>query len=115
MLGLRSGVERVRDRYQVKVDKASQIKNDPNDWSREVEAPRYILDLLGRVVTVSTETVQIVADLPQLKFDASSNAARPPRPERAVAGDRVGGVARAECGITATRRDADTSDSGAQC
>ena len=47
MLGSRSGVEWVMERYQVKVDKASQIKNDPNDWSREVEDPRYILDLLG--------------------------------------------------------------------
>jgi predicted helicase len=69
LLGSRSGVEWVMDRYQVKVDKASQIKNDPNDWSREVEDPRYILDLLGRVVRVSVETVRIVAELPQLRLN----------------------------------------------
>ena len=66
MLGSRSGVEWVMERYQVKVDKASQIKNDPNDWSREVEDPRYILDLLARVVRVSVETVGIVRALPPL-------------------------------------------------
>jgi len=69
MLGSRSGVEWVMDRYQVKVDKASQIKNDPNDWSREVGDPRYILDLLARVVRVSVETVRIVGSLPDLTLD----------------------------------------------
>ncbi len=67
MLGSRAGVEWVMERYQVKVDKASQIKNDPNDWSREVEDPRYILDLLARVVRVSVETVGIVGGLPSLE------------------------------------------------
>ncbi len=66
-LGSRSGVEWVLDRYQVKIDKASQIKNDPNDWSREVEDPPYILDLLGRVVRVSVETIGIVSTLPPLR------------------------------------------------
>jgi predicted helicase len=54
------------ERYQVKVDKASQIRNDPNDWSREVGDPRYILDLLARIVTVSLETIAIVDSLPPL-------------------------------------------------
>ncbi|MGL5825693.1 MAG: hypothetical protein ACRCYU_12920, partial [Nocardioides sp.] len=31
----------------------SPLSGNPNDWSREVGDPRYILDLLGRVVTVS--------------------------------------------------------------
>jgi predicted helicase len=65
-LGSRSGVEWVMDRYQVKVGEASQIKNDPNDWSGEVEDLRYILDLLGRVVRVSVETVAVVNSLPPL-------------------------------------------------
>ena len=68
MLGSRSGVEWVMERYQVKVDKASQIKNDPNDRSREVGDPRYIQDLLGRVVRVSVETVGIVGALPSLRL-----------------------------------------------
>ena len=32
MLGSRSAVEWIIDRYQVKTDKASGIVNDPNDW-----------------------------------------------------------------------------------
>jgi predicted helicase len=40
--------------------------NDPNDWSRGVGNPRYILDLLARVVTVSVETMEITDALPTL-------------------------------------------------
>ena len=68
LLGSRSGIEWVMERYQVKSDKASGIVNDPNDWSREVGDPRYILDLLARVVTVSMETVRIVRSLPALSL-----------------------------------------------
>ncbi len=64
MLGSRSAIEWIMDRYQVRTDKASGIVNDPNDWSREVEDPRYIIDLLARIVTVSLETMQIVDNLP---------------------------------------------------
>lgn len=66
MLGSRSAVEWIIDRYQVKTEKASGIVNDPNDWSREVEDPRYIIDLLARIVTVSLETMKIVDALPAL-------------------------------------------------
>lgn len=38
----------------------------PNDWSREHEQPRYIIDLIGRIVTVSLETNRIVNELPEL-------------------------------------------------
>ncbi|MBS2938870.1 DEAD/DEAH box helicase [Nocardioides sp. J2M5] len=65
-LGARSAVEWVIDRYWVKTDKPSGIVNDPNDWSKEVGDPRYILDLLARVVTVSVETMKIVDALPAL-------------------------------------------------
>jgi len=65
-LGSRSAVEWILDRYQVKTDKASGIVNDPNDWSREVRDPRYIVDLLARIVTVSLETMAIVDALPAL-------------------------------------------------
>jgi predicted helicase len=67
-LGSRSAVEWVIDRYYVKTDKASGIVNDPNDWSREAGDPRYILDLLARVVTVSVETMRIVDGLPTLEI-----------------------------------------------
>lgn len=69
-LGSRSAIEWIRDRYYVKTDKASGIVNDPNDWSREVGDPRYILDLLARVVTVSVETMRIVDALPKLEVRA---------------------------------------------
>ncbi|MGW7263520.1 DEAD/DEAH box helicase [Streptomyces sp. NPDC054842] len=62
-LGARSAIEWIIDRYQVKVDKASEIINDPNDWSDD---PRYIIDLLKRIVTVSLETMRIVDSLPSL-------------------------------------------------
>jgi predicted helicase len=68
MLGSRSAIEWIIDRYYVKTDKASGIVNDPNDWSREVGDPRYILDLLARVVTVSVETMRIVDSLPALEI-----------------------------------------------
>jgi predicted helicase len=65
----RSAIEWIMERYQVKVDAASGIRNDPNDWGREHGNPRYILDLLLSVITVSLETVKIVAKLPKLDFD----------------------------------------------
>jgi len=68
MVGARTAVEWIIDRYQVKTDKASAIVNDPNDWSREVDQPRYILDLLARTVTVSVETMKIVDALPPLQL-----------------------------------------------
>ena len=45
---------------------ADRSDNDPNDWSREVEDPRYIIDRLARIVTLSLETMKIVDALPPL-------------------------------------------------
>ena len=61
-LGNRSALEWVVDQYRVKVDKRSGIKNDPN----RAEDPEYILRLIGQVITVSLETVDIVNRLPAL-------------------------------------------------
>jgi predicted helicase len=60
----RSALEWIIERYQYTKDKDSGITNDPNDWSEE---PRYILDLVKRIVRVSVETVKIVNSLPALK------------------------------------------------
>lgn len=65
----RSAIEWIMERYQVKIDKASEIKNDPNDWAKEHNDPTYILDLLLSVITVSIETMKIVKDLPKVKFE----------------------------------------------
>jgi predicted helicase len=54
------------DRYQITVDKDSCLRNDPNDWAREHNQPRYILDLLKRIVRASLETMKIVSALPAL-------------------------------------------------
>jgi predicted helicase len=59
-------VHRVLRGYQVTRDKDSGIVNDPNDWCKEHKQPRYILDLLKRVVRVSIETMKIVRGLPAL-------------------------------------------------
>ena len=60
MLGSRSALEWLIDRYQVKKDKASGIVNDPNEWADEVSNPRYIVDLIGKVTRVAVGTVRIV-------------------------------------------------------
>jgi predicted helicase len=75
MLGSRSAIGWIMDRYQVKRDKESGIVNDPNDWSKEVGDPRYILDLLARIVTVSLETMTIVDALPALSIRANQSGA----------------------------------------
>lgn len=64
----RSAIEWVMERYQIKTDKASGITNDPNDWAQEQGKPRYILDLLLSVITVSLETMKIVEKLPILSI-----------------------------------------------
>ena len=64
----KSAIEWIIERYAVTIDKASQIKNDPNAWSREHEQPRYILDLLLSVIMLSCQTVDIVNTLPKLNF-----------------------------------------------
>lgn len=68
----KSAIEWVMERYQPTVHKESGIKNDPNDWAKEVGNPRYILDLLLSVINVSVETVEIVQGLPELKFEETS-------------------------------------------
>ena len=68
-LGNRSALEWVVDQYRVKTDKRSGIVNDPN----RVDAPRYIVNLLGRVIAVSLETVQIVAGLPAYGYEAEES------------------------------------------
>ena len=54
------------DRYRITKDKESGIVNDPNEYS---ENPRYIIDLVKRVVTVSVRTIEIIRGLPLLSFD----------------------------------------------
>ena len=49
------------DQYQVSTDKRSGITSDPNRQDDE----EYIVNLVGRVISVSVETVKIVKGLPE--------------------------------------------------
>jgi predicted helicase len=68
VLGSRSAVAWVMESNRLRTDKASGIRNDPNDWAIEHDNPTYILDLVGRVVTVSMRTLDIVDSLPRLNL-----------------------------------------------
>ena len=59
-LGNRSALHWIIDQYQVKIDKRTGIVSDPN---RDDE-PRYIVDLIGKVIRVSLETLRIIEGLP---------------------------------------------------
>jgi predicted helicase len=59
----KSAIEWIMERYAVTIDKDSGIKNNPNDWS---DNPRYILDLVKRIVAVSVGSVEIFKGLPAL-------------------------------------------------
>lgn len=65
----KSAIEWIMERYQITTHKDSGITNNPNDWSNEVENPRYILDLLLSIINVSVQTVNIVDNLPKLDFE----------------------------------------------
>ena len=67
-IGIDIALEWLFDRYRVTTDKASGIVNDPNDWGVEIGEPRYIIDLVKRVTTVSVETMSIVRALPAFEF-----------------------------------------------
>jgi predicted helicase len=61
-LGNRSALEWIIDQYQVNTDKRSGITSDPN----RSDDPQYIVRLIGQVITVSLETVQLVLRLNRL-------------------------------------------------
>jgi predicted helicase len=58
-LGNRSALEWIIDQYQVSTDKRSGITNDPN----RTDDREYIVRLIGKVITVSSETVRLVQSL----------------------------------------------------
>ncbi|ATO39646.1 DEAD/DEAH box helicase family protein [Bifidobacterium pseudolongum] len=60
----KSALDWIIDRYQVRTDKKTGIVNDPNTYSDD---PRYIVDLVRKVITVSLRTLDIVDSLPPLE------------------------------------------------
>jgi predicted helicase len=61
-LGNRSALDWIIDRYRVRTDKRSGIVNDPN----QADDPQYIVKLIGKIITVSLETIKVVKALPSL-------------------------------------------------
>ncbi|MCF1613614.1 DEAD/DEAH box helicase family protein [Tetragenococcus koreensis] len=61
----RSAIEWIMNQYQVKTDKKSGITDDPNDFSDD---PKYIYNLLLRIITVSLDTIELVKQLPKLEL-----------------------------------------------
>ena len=65
----KTALEWIMERYQITRHKESKIINDPNQWSNN---PRYILELLQRVITVSLKTVETVRSLPKLTEETNT-------------------------------------------
>jgi len=65
----KSAIDWIMERYSVTIHGDSGIRNDPNDWAAEHEDPQYILNLLLSVITVSINTVDIVAGLPKVEWE----------------------------------------------
>lgn len=61
----RSAIEWIMDQYQNKTDRKSGITDDPNDFSDD---PKYIYNLLLRIINVSIQTVDLVNSLPELEI-----------------------------------------------
>ena len=64
----KSPLEWLMERYAVSINKDSHIRNDPNEWCKENQQPRYILELIGRIVNVSIQTLDLIASLPPISF-----------------------------------------------
>ena len=64
-LGNRSALDWVINQYQVKTDKRSGITNDPN----RPDDPQYIVKLIGKVITISLETIKLIKGLPAWPTD----------------------------------------------
>ena len=62
----RPAIEWIIDQYQVKIDKRSGIIDDPNEFS---DNPKYILNLLLSVITVSMRTLELIDKLPKFEVN----------------------------------------------
>lgn len=62
----KSAIEWIMDQYQVTTDPKSGLIDDPNDFSDD---PKYIFNLLLRVINVSLQTVDLINHLPKLEVE----------------------------------------------
>ena len=64
----KSAIEWIIERYTVNVNKDSGIENNPNLWCEENKNPRYILDLLLSIISLSLKTNELIKELPKIEF-----------------------------------------------
>jgi predicted helicase len=67
-LGNRSALEWVIDQYRVTKDDHDNIISDPNRNNDE----EYIVGLIGKVITVSLNTLEIIGSLPPICAEAEA-------------------------------------------
>ena len=65
----KSAIEWIIERYCDKVDKKSGIRNDANQWGIEHGNPKYPLELLQSIITLSLKTLDIIDNLPKVTFE----------------------------------------------
>ena len=61
----RSAIEWIMERYKITTNKDSGITNDPNDWAKEHNNPKYIYNLLLSIINLSIKSVDIIDSLPE--------------------------------------------------
>lgn len=64
----KSAIEWIVERYAITANKDSGIENNPNLWCEENKNPRYILDLLLSVISLSLKTNELIKKLPRIEF-----------------------------------------------
>ena len=64
----KSAIEWIMEKYAITINKDSGITNDPNLWCEEHNDPKYILNLLLSIITLSLKTNELVRELPKIKF-----------------------------------------------
>ena len=62
----KSAIEWIMDQYRINPDKKSGITDDPNEYSDD---PKYIFNLLLRIINVSVQTVDLINQLPPLEIE----------------------------------------------
>lgn len=61
----KSAIDWIMDQYRIKNPDKSGIIDDPNEYS---ENPKYILNLLLSIITVSMKTLELVGELPEFEL-----------------------------------------------
>ena len=60
----KSAIGWIIDQYQINTDNKTGIVNDPNEFSDD---PKYILNLLLSIITVSMRTLELIDELPEFE------------------------------------------------